>query len=265
MLCQPGDTVRFLSFFQDSTTGLGVTGLTVAVNVNRGTTNAVSAGSATALDATNQPGVYYYDYAVPAAYYGTLLAYFSTATSVSQRGLVSLYISVSWLANIDTTISSRLATSGYTAPDNSSITTLTSRLTSTRAGYLDNLTNLDAAVSSRLGTGAQVTYAGGVNVVSGDTTVYIGETRGTALGNALTYTVTTPADYTGGSAIWKAQSLAKTVAVTGDAGTVTATIALTAAETVTLVEGESPMQLHIQKTGLTTVVVDAIFTAKRML
>lgn len=93
MLIAPGKTARFLAFFQDSTTGLGVTGLTVAVNVNRGTTNAVSAGSATALDATNMPGVYYYDYAIPAGYEGIVIAYFSTATSsVSQRGLASLYV-----------------------------------------------------------------------------------------------------------------------------------------------------------------------------
>lgn len=51
--------------------------------------------------------------------------------------------------NLDTTISSRLATSGYTAPDNSTISTISSRLTATRAGYLDNLTNLDATISSR--------------------------------------------------------------------------------------------------------------------
>lgn len=245
MLCKPGDTIRFYWFFQASATGLGMAGLTVTVAVNRGTTSAVTGASASQVDAVNQPGLYYYDYVVPAAYYGGLQGYATTAdTSVSQRGLESLYIS---------------------SADWEYLSTLAGRLTATRAGYLDNLTNLDALISSRLATGAQATYAGGVNVVSGDTTVYVGETRGTALGNALTYTVATPADYTGGSAIWKAQSLTKTVAVTGDAGTVTATIALTAAETVTLVEGESPMQLHIQKTGLATVVVDAIFTAKRML
>lgn len=51
------------------------------------------------------------------------------------------------LNNLDATISSRLASASYTAPDNTGITTLTSRLTSTRAGNLDNL---DASVSSRL-------------------------------------------------------------------------------------------------------------------
>lgn len=56
----------------------------------------------------------------------------------------------------DADVSSRLATVGYTAPDNISIALivgyvdeLETRLTAVRAGLLDNLTNLDAAVSSR--------------------------------------------------------------------------------------------------------------------
>lgn len=50
------------------------------------------------------------------------------------------------LDNLDAAISTR---STYNGSDTSGTTTLLSRLTSTRAGYLDNLTNLDAAVSSR--------------------------------------------------------------------------------------------------------------------
>lgn len=63
------------------------------------------------------------------------------------------------LNNLDATISSRLATSGYTAPDNADIATiltdvgnLLTRLTATRAALMDNLVNLDAAISSRLAT-----------------------------------------------------------------------------------------------------------------
>lgn len=48
--------------------------------------------------------------------------------------------------DLDTTISSRLSSGGYTAPDNAGITTLVSRLTAGRAGNLDNL---DVLVSSR--------------------------------------------------------------------------------------------------------------------
>lgn len=55
------------------------------------------------------------------------------------------------LANLDTTVSSRLATSGYTAPDNTSITAIkakTDNLPSNPASQ----TNLDVAVSTRLAT-----------------------------------------------------------------------------------------------------------------
>jgi hypothetical protein len=52
------------------------------------------------------------------------------------------------LARIDAASSTRLATAGYTAPDNDDIATLIARLTATRAGLLDNLSRLDAAISS---------------------------------------------------------------------------------------------------------------------
>jgi hypothetical protein len=58
------------------------------------------------------------------------------------------------LDNIDAAISSRLAAAGYTAPDNSGISTIAGRLTSARATLLDNLAQLDAAVSSRLAGGS---------------------------------------------------------------------------------------------------------------
>lgn len=62
-----------------------------------------------------------------------------------------------------TKIQSGLST--YAGGDTSGTTTLLSRVTSTRAGYLDNLTNLDAAVSSRstfdpTATGVHLTSAG---------------------------------------------------------------------------------------------------------
>jgi hypothetical protein len=43
------------------------------------------------------------------------------------------------LDNLDAAVSTRLATAGYTAPDNAGITTLLARLTAARAGYLDEL------------------------------------------------------------------------------------------------------------------------------
>lgn len=62
-------------------------------------------------------------------------------------------------ANLDATVSSRLATASYTAPDNATISAilgyvdeLESRLTLVRANLLDNIANLDTTVSSRLPT-----------------------------------------------------------------------------------------------------------------
>jgi hypothetical protein len=50
------------------------------------------------------------------------------------------------LDNLDAAVSSRLASTGYTAPDNAGVSSLNTKLTTTRAGNLDNL---DAAISSR--------------------------------------------------------------------------------------------------------------------
>lgn len=101
MFVKPGDTVRLLAYFQSSSTGLGVSGLTVKIAVNEGTTNKVSVGSSTnasELDATNQPGWYYYDHTVTAGFYGVIAGSFTTTdTSVQQRGGASLYISALWV------------------------------------------------------------------------------------------------------------------------------------------------------------------------
>jgi hypothetical protein len=51
------------------------------------------------------------------------------------------------LDNLDAAISTRLALAGYTAPDNSTVAILASRLSAARALLLDNLENLDMAIS----------------------------------------------------------------------------------------------------------------------
>jgi len=75
--------------------------------------------------------------------------------------------------NIDATVSSRLATAGYTAPDNSTISTINSNVGTAGAGLTalgdTRLANLDAAVSTRStfagGAVASVTGNVGGNVV----------------------------------------------------------------------------------------------------
>jgi hypothetical protein len=51
------------------------------------------------------------------------------------------------LDNLDAAISTRLALVNYNAPDNTTISTLATRLTASRALLLDNLENLDMAIS----------------------------------------------------------------------------------------------------------------------
>jgi len=58
----------------------------------------------------------------------------ATLTAIKGAGW-----STQTLVSLMTEILNRLATSGYTAPDNADIVTLVGRLTATRAGYLDNL------------------------------------------------------------------------------------------------------------------------------
>jgi hypothetical protein len=175
MFVKPGDTVRFLWFFQ-TTPGLGKTGLTVTVAVNRGTTNAVTGGSASALDATNQPGWYYYDYTVPAAYYGILAGYASTAdTSVILRGGASLYISAQWV-----------------------------ELLATVPATLDALETLVAGLSA-----AGVTVMSPIDAISGNLELIRGDSYSVAEGRQIAWTSTdwTPLDLSSAVAItFKARS-----------------------------------------------------------
>ena len=127
MFCKPGDTIRFLAFAQIAASGLGKTGITVTLSINEGTTNKVTVASATAMtavDATNQPGLYYYDYTVTSTFFGTIVAQATTAdTTVLVRSLEMLWISVPWLPNVaqgaaSAGSSTSLTLAGASASDN---------------------------------------------------------------------------------------------------------------------------------------------------
>ena len=70
----------------------------------------------------------------------------ATQTSVNSIPVNPLLTNDGRLANLDATISSRLASAGYTAPDNAGIGTLNTKISSGRASNLDNL---DATISTR--------------------------------------------------------------------------------------------------------------------
>jgi len=112
--------------------------------------------------------------------------------------------------NLNATVSSR---STYAGADTSGTTTLLSRLSSTRAGYLDNLTNLDAAVSTRS------TYAGGDTA---GTTTLLARLTSTRAGNLdyLDAAITSTASASGLSSV--ASNVSTILGQTGTTGVVVA-------------------------------------------
>jgi hypothetical protein len=70
-------------------------------------------------------------------------------TTIGTAGAGLTALGDTRIAHLDADVSTR---STYAGGDTSGTTTLLSRVTATRAGYLDNLTDLDATISSRLAT-----------------------------------------------------------------------------------------------------------------
>jgi hypothetical protein len=185
MLEQVSTSVKFLAFYTASKQGK--TGLTVTVDIyNPSGTQIVSAGSATALGG----GLYAYTLSTDNSSEGEYAAIFKTTDStVDAQHIPSLWVlGRAGVENLDATTSSRLASSGYTAPANSDITAIKSKTDALPSDPADQslvesaisalsiptvvqirtemdsnstkLSNLDATVSSRLapsGTLATVT------------------------------------------------------------------------------------------------------------
>ena len=146
---QQGNALTFLAFYVE--TKLGKTGLTVTVDVYRNGTEIVTAASAT----EHGDGLYAYTLASGSVNAeGLYAAVFKTATAtVDQQHLPSLWIvGTAGVENLDAAVSTRLATSGYTAP------TTPPTAAAIRAEIDSNSTRLDAAVSTRA-TPAQVVSA----------------------------------------------------------------------------------------------------------
>jgi hypothetical protein len=174
MLEQVSTSVKFLAFFTASKTGK--TGLTVAVDIyNPSGTQIVTAASATALGG----GLYSYTLSTDNSTEGEYAAIFKTDDStVDAQHIPSLWVlGRAGVENLDAATSSRLASSGYTAPANSDITAIKSKTDALPSDPADQslvesaisalsiptvmqirtemdsnstkLANLDAAVSSR--------------------------------------------------------------------------------------------------------------------
>jgi len=113
MIEQVSNSVKFVAFFTANKTG--TTGLTVTVDVyNPSGTQIVTGGSATAIGG----GLYGYTLSSNNSAEGEYAAIFKTTDStVDAQHIPSLWVlGRAGVENLDGTVSSRLATSGYTAP-----------------------------------------------------------------------------------------------------------------------------------------------------
>jgi hypothetical protein len=113
MLEQVSTSVKFLAFFTASKTGK--TGLTVTIDIyNPSGTQIVTGGSATALGG----GLYSYTLSTDNSAEGEYAAIFKTSDStVDSQHIPSLWVlGRAGVENLDVATSTRLATSGYTAP-----------------------------------------------------------------------------------------------------------------------------------------------------
>jgi len=136
MLEQTSTSVKFVAFYTASKTGK--TGLTVTVDLyDPSGTQIVTGGSATAIGG----GLYSYTLSSDNSSEGEYAAIFKTTdATVDAQHIPSLWVlGRAGVENLDATTSSRLASSGYTAPANSDISEIKAKT--------DNLPASPAAVS----------------------------------------------------------------------------------------------------------------------
>ena len=148
MLEQVSTSVKFLAFFTASKTGK--TGLTVTIDIyDPSGSQIVTGGSATAIGG----GLYAYTLSTNNSAEGEYAAIFKTTDStVDSQHIPSLWVlGRAGVENLDATVSSRLATSGYTAPSTAPTVTAIRQEMDTNS---TKLANLDATTSSRLASSA---------------------------------------------------------------------------------------------------------------
>lgn len=120
-------------FMTDSTDHIsGKTGLTLTITASKDGGSFASI-SPTVTELSNG----WYKLALTSAHTDTLgdLAFHITGTGADPTDFLMQVVAYDWtsatslgLSNLDTTVSSRLATSGYTAPDNTTISTINTKI-----------------------------------------------------------------------------------------------------------------------------------------
>ncbi len=166
---QTGNSLVFYALFTASK--LGLAGLTVTVNVNRGGTNLVNGASAAAVDATNLPGLYAYTLASGSnTAEGEYIARFTTAdTTVDQRDVYAAwYVAKAGMEDLDAAISSRSTVT--TAQVNTEVdTALADYDGPTHAELTAELATADDAVLAILGTPAGADLAADLAAIKAET------------------------------------------------------------------------------------------------
>ena len=148
MLEQVSTSVKFVAFYTASKTGK--TGLTVTIDIyDPSGTQIVTGDSATAIGG----GLYAYTLSTNNSAEGEYAAIFKTTDStVDSQHIPSLWVlGRAGVENLDATVSSRLSTSGYTAP---SAAPTVAAIRAELDANSTKLANLDASVSSRLASSA---------------------------------------------------------------------------------------------------------------
>jgi antitoxin component HigA of HigAB toxin-antitoxin module len=146
MIEQVSNPVKFVAFFTANKTG--TTGLTVTVDIyNPSGSQIVTGGSATAIGG----GLYSYTLSTNNSAEGEYAAIFKTTdTTVDSQHIPSLWVlGRAGVENLDAATSTRLASSGYTAP---SAAPTVAAIRAEMDTNSTKLANLDATVSSRLAT-----------------------------------------------------------------------------------------------------------------
>ena len=146
MLEQVSTSVKFLAFYTASKQGK--TGLTVTIDIyDPSGSQIVTGGSATAIGG----GLYSYTLSTNNSAEGEYAAIFKTTDStVDSQHIPSLWVlGRAGIENLDAATSTRLASSGYTAP---SAAPTVAAIRAEMDTNSTKLANLDATVSSRLAT-----------------------------------------------------------------------------------------------------------------
>jgi len=150
MIEQIGSPLPFTAFY--TTLGIGTTGLTVTIDVYRNSSLVIASGTVTEIGG----GFYTYTLSsgtntIEGIYAGVFKT--STTTVDQQHVAMAWEVGKAGVEFLDTAISSRLPTSGYTIPDNTTIgniyTTVQTIPTNPLLTTDVRLNNLDTTISSR--------------------------------------------------------------------------------------------------------------------